>query len=225
MAYTLEGSTPMRVTSVRATTFACALAGALFAVVATAPASSAAGAVITVGSLGGTAAGADDHFVATLVTGTKATFFSGMSTGVSCSSSTVTGTLTSNPSAPGDASGTVDAVSFGNCTSNVVGVTGVNGISVAGLPLPFSVDSDTMVAIGGTVDVAVILGTVLGPTTCDYTGGPLIGSFNNADSTVHFTGQHFSKSSGSSLCMTDSSWSATYVVRDSTAGGLPVFVN
>jgi hypothetical protein len=217
----------MRTTlAISAATCALALAGAV------APATAAvhpnASTVLTVGSAGGAAVNPGDALTASLASGTKATFFSssGGTSGVTCTTSTFNATDTTNPAAPGTATESVTSQTFSNCTSNVTGVTSVKSITVT---TPFTVQvsdsSGDPVTIPGPVTTTVSLGTLLGTTTCQYTGSNLSGSASNSGNSITFTSQHFTKTSGSSLCFSDAYWTAKYApVTDTTQGG-PVFVN
>jgi hypothetical protein len=210
---------------------ALALAGAV--VPATAATSPHAAAVLTVGSPGGTAVAVGDQVQAPLAAGTKATFYSSATgtSGVTCTASAFTATVTANP-ASGTATESLGTQTFGSCTSNVTGVNSVKSITVNDLPFTASVSDaggfPVTVAAGsaGPIKTTVVLGTLLGDTTCVYTGGPLTGSASNSNNSITFTSQHFTKSSGSSLCFGDAYYSSTYApVTDTTQGGGAVFVN
>lgn len=185
--------------------------------------------VLTVGSAGGTAAAVGDVVTAPLASGTNATFYSSSTgtTGVSCSASQFTAKVTSNPAAPGTAGESLTAQTFGTCTSNVVGVSGVQSITVNGLPYATTVsDSGGAVSVTGPITTTVVLNTLLGTATCVYTAPSLSGTASNTGNTITFANQHFTKSSGSSLCFADAFFSAKYgPVTDTTQGGGPVFVN
>ncbi|PWI42983.1 Tat pathway signal sequence domain protein [Streptomyces sp. ICBB 8177] len=210
-----------------------ALAGAAPSLAATArPA--AASSVLTYGSAGGSAVAVGDSLVAPLESGTKATFYSSTSgtSGVSCSSSQFTATVSTNPAAPGTATESLTGQTFGSCTSNVVGVTGVKSITVNGLPFNTSVsdasgDPVTVSPASGSIQTTVVLNTLLGTTTCVYSGGALTGAASNSAQTISFANQHFTKTSGSSLCFSSAYFSATYgpVSDTSQSGGPSVYVN
>ena len=104
-----------------------------------------AGAVLTVGAVGGPNAAVGDAVVASLASGTSATFYSTVtgSTGVSCASSTFSTAVTVNPSAPGLATETLDDQTFATCTTNVVGTTGVRSVVLNNLHYTVSVDGNT----------------------------------------------------------------------------------
>jgi hypothetical protein len=214
----------MRGLIVRGATVTCGIVAALAAVLATAPASSATGAVLTTGGTGGTAVPAGGRIHGSLAPGTKLRFSSSATggTGITCTSSNFSGTLTDNPPAPGAAAGTIDTLGIGGCTSNSVGVSGVNSVNVA-VPFPFTVSSAGTVTAGDPIDVTLVLNTVLGPASCLYTG-TVDGTVSNTGNSVTFTDQHFTRTSGSSLCFADSYFSAEYApVTD--ASGNPVYLN
>jgi hypothetical protein len=193
----------------------------------------AASGVLTYGSAGGSAAGAGDGLSASLASGTNATFFSSStgSTGVTCASSSFTAKVVTNPAAPGTATESLTGQTFGSCSSNVVGVTGVQSITVNALPYNTSVsdasgDPVTVAPVSGPIQTTVVLNTLLGATTCVYTAPSLGGNASNTGNTLAFAKQHFTKSSGSSLCFSDAYFSATYgPVTDTSQGNAPVFVN
>ncbi|MFC8872461.1 Tat pathway signal sequence domain protein [Streptomyces sp. NPDC057148] len=187
--------------------------------------------VLTTGAAGGTPVAVGDVLTASLASGTAATFHSSAtgSSGVSCTSSQFTVTVTDNPTAPGTATETLTAHTFdsSSCTSNVTGVLGVNGITVQNLPYTTTVSSDGAVAVtppsGSTVRTTVALRTLLGSINCVYEAPGLAGSANNDGNSIAFTDQHFTKVSGSGLCFANGYFTATYApVTDGTE---TVYVN
>ncbi|MEV7684807.1 Tat pathway signal sequence domain protein [Streptomyces bungoensis] len=210
-----------------------ALAGTVTAltVAAAVPASADGGAVLTTGGVGGTAVAVGDTLTAPLAAGTTATLYSSATgtSGVSCTSSQFTATVTGNPAAPGAASESVTGHTFdpSSCTSNVVGVLGVSSITVDNLPYTASVASDGTLSVspasGSTIQTTVKLRTLLGSVSCVYRAPGLTGKADNADSSIAFTNQQFTKVSGSSLCFASGYFTARYAPV--TDGGAPVFVN
>ncbi|MHC5907499.1 Tat pathway signal sequence domain protein [Streptomyces sp. S6] len=181
---------------------------------------SAAGAVLT-------ANGADvavgDVLTASLATGTAATFYSSATgtSGISCASSGFNATVTDNPAAPGTATETLTAHTFANCTSNVLGVTGVRSITVDNLPYTVAAASDGALTVtppsGGVIQTTVVLRTLLGNITCVYQGPALNGTTSNADNSINFNRQAFTRTSGSSLCFAAGYFTAKYApVSDGT---------
>jgi hypothetical protein len=193
---------------------------------------SAAGTVLTTGSVGGTAVAVGDQLSASLASGSQATFFSSATntTGVRCNSSTFTATVTDNPDAPGTATEALNSQTFTNCTANVFGVNRVNSITINNLPFSAAVSSDgtlTLSPDSGPIAATVSLGTVLGNITCNYqTDGSLEGTADGSSGAINFTDQQFSKTSGPGLCFNNVFLNATYApVTDTSQGGAPVFVN
>jgi hypothetical protein len=193
---------------------------------------SAAGTVLTTGSAGGTAAAVGDNLSASLASGSQATFFSSATgtSGVRCSSSTFTATVSSNPDAPGTANESLDTQTFTNCTANVFGVNRVNSITINNLAFNAAVGSDGAVTLSpgsGAIAATVSLATALGNITCNYqaTSGSLSGTAN-ASGGINFTNQSFTKTSGPNLCFGTVFLTATYApISDTSQGGAPVFVN
>ncbi|MFJ9815580.1 Tat pathway signal sequence domain protein [Streptomyces sp. NPDC101151] len=210
-----------------------ALAGAVTAltVAAAVPASADGSAVLTTGSVGGTAAAVGDTLTAPLAGGTSATLYSSATgtSGVTCKSSQFTATVTGNPTAPGTATESVTGHSFdsSSCTSNVTGVLGVSSITVDNLPYTATVASDGTLTVspagGSTIQTTVKLRTLLGTITCVYQAPSLTGKADNSDSSITFTNQQFTKTSGSSLCFASGYFTAKYAPV--TDAGAQVYVN
>ncbi|WP_432135804.1 MULTISPECIES: Tat pathway signal sequence domain protein [unclassified Streptomyces] len=201
---------------------------AALAIPAITPAS-AADNVLTTGSAGGDAVAVGDVLTASLATGSNATLYSSPTgtSGVTCGTSGFTATVTDNPAAPGAATESLTAHSFGNCASNVFGVLGVNGITVNNLPYTATAGSDGTLTVtpadGSTIRTTVVLRTLLGTVTCVYQAPSLTGATGNADNSITFTSQEFTKVSGSSLCFANGYFTAKYAPVNS--GGAAVFVN
>ncbi|MET7486528.1 Tat pathway signal sequence domain protein [Streptomyces sp. NPDC005538] len=187
--------------------------------------------VLTTGSAAGTAVAVGDVLTAPLASGTSATLYSSATgtSGVKCTSSTFTATVTDNPTAPGTATESVSGQSFDStsCTSNVLGVTGVTSITVDNLPYSTAVASDGTLTVtpasGSTIQTTVKLSTLLGSITCVYQAPSLTGTSSNTDNSINFTSQAFTKVSGSSLCFSAGYFTAKYAPV--TDGGSPVYVN
>jgi hypothetical protein len=210
-----------------------ALAGTAtaLALAVAAPASADGSAVLTTGGAGGTAVATGDTLTAPLASGTSATLYSSATgtSGVTCTSSQFTATVTDNPTAPGAATESVTGHTFdsSSCTSNVTGVLGVSSITVDNLPYTATVASDGTLTVspasGSTIQTTVKLRTLLGSITCVYQAASLTGKAGNADSSISFTNQQFTKTSGSSLCFANGYFTARYAPV--TDGGAPVYVN
>jgi hypothetical protein len=204
---------------------------AAFTLPAIGPAS-AADNVLTTGSLAGDAVADTTALTAPLASGTTATLYSSDTgtTGITCTTSQFTATVDSNPTAPGTASETLTGHTFSNCTSNNVGVLGVTSVTVNNLTYTTTVASDGTVTVtpgaAGPIQTTVVLRTLLGSVTCVYqsTNGSLTGTASNADNSIQFTNQQFTRSSGSSLCPSSGYWTAKYAPV-TTSDGAAVFVN
>ncbi|SCG57859.1 Tat pathway signal sequence domain protein [Micromonospora zamorensis] len=198
------------------------------------PSAALAGNVLTYPTAGGTAVAVNDVIQASLKTGTNATFYNSTSgtTGIKCAASSFSAKVLTNPTAPGTATESLTAQSFGSCTTNVFGTTGVQSIALNNLPYATSVTSAGVVKITGTtaapVQSTVVLNSLLGTITCVYrtSTNSLTGAAVNTTNSITFTNQPFTKFSGPSLCFGTAYFSATYSpVRDSTKGNAAVYVN
>ncbi|MFH9067419.1 Tat pathway signal sequence domain protein [Streptomyces coeruleorubidus] len=205
------------------------LTAAVAALGLTAPASAADTPVLTTAD--GAAVAVGDVLDASLASGTAATFYSSATgtSGISCTSSAFAATVTDNPAAPGTATESLTSHSFdtSGCTANVVGVLGVSGITVDNLPYTTSVSSDGTVSVtpgaGSAIQSTVRLRTLLGTINCVYRAPSLTGTASNADNSISFTNQQFTKASGSSLCFANAFFTAKY--SPVTKGGAAVNVN
>lgn len=177
---------------------------------------------------GGAAVATVDVLTASLASGTAATLYSSATgtSGVSCAASTFTASVTDNPTAPGTATESLSAHTFGSCTSNVLGVLGVTSVTVNNLPYTTTVASGGTVTVtpaaGSTIQTTVVLRTLLGSINCVYQAPSLTGTASNTDNSITFTNQAFAKSSGSSLCFSSGYFTAKYApVSDTTQSGSP----
>jgi len=192
------------------------------------------GAVLTVGGVGGTNVAVGDTVAASLGSGTSATFYSTTTgtSGVTCTASSFSSTVTANPPAPGVATETIDAQTFTGCSSNVFGTTGVRSVTLNNLGYQVSVDGATSVVTvspgsAGPIQSTVVISTILGSITCVYqpVAGSLTGAADNTTNSISFVNQQFNKITGSALCLSTAYWTATYApVTDTTQSGA-VFVN
>lgn len=222
----------MRISRTLAT---AALASLALTGAAVAPAQ-AASAVLTTGSPSGPAVAVGDVLTANLVSGTNATFYNSATgtTGVKCAASSFSATVTANPAAPGSAVERLDTQTFGSCTSNVIGVTGVKSITVTSLPFTNTVSDapgnpvSLTPGAAGVMGTTVVLNTILGSINCNYQNSTGInGTTSNTGNTIGFSAQPFALVSGPSLCFSTGYFSALYgQVTDITPPGQPVvFVN
>lgn len=208
---------------------------AVSAVVLAAPAYADDANVLTTGSAAGTAVAVGDVLNASVAAGTTADFNNsdGGTTGVKCAQSAFIASVTDNPVAPGVATESTTAHSFASCTANILGVTSVNSVAVNNLPFATTVDSAGVVTVSGTatapIQTTLVLGTILGSVTCVYqaTNGSITGATDNADNSISFANQPFTKSSGPITCPASGFFTARYApVVDTTAeGGPSVFTN
>ncbi|NJC68504.1 Tat pathway signal sequence domain protein [Planosporangium thailandense] len=215
---------------------AATVVAALLTAAAAVPASAATTSVLTTGDADGGAIAVGDVLQATLKSGTNASLAtaSGGSTGVTCSTSSFGATVDSNPATPGTATETTTDQTFGGCTSNVFGTTGVKSVTVNNLPYVTSVDSGTGAVrvtggSAGPIQTTLVLNSLLGTITCVYQadGNALTGTASNADFSLTFVNQKFTKVSGSGVCAANGFFTATYApVQDTSVAGTPgVFVN
>ncbi|HKT05748.1 MAG TPA: Tat pathway signal sequence domain protein [Rugosimonospora sp.] len=190
--------------------------------------------VLTSGSPAGTAVADGDILSASLASGTHATFYSSATgtSGVTCTSSSFTATVTDNPAAPGVATESLTAQTFANCSSNVFGTTSIKSVTVNGLPFTATVDDSAgaLTVTGSPVQTTVVVGTILGTVTCVYeaVNDTVTGTAaTDGTSSVTFANQQFVKTSGSVLCFNNAFFSATYSpVTDTSQDGSPtVYVN
>ena len=197
-------------------------------------AASAATPVLTTGKVGGAPVKVGDIIKASLVTGSKATFFNpGTTTGISCAKATVTDKVTKNPAKPGTATESLTAQTFSSCTSNIAGVTAVNSVTVLSLPYRATVSDAagfplTVTKPGGSLKTKIAVTTLLGPATCTYTRAKLSGSASNTGQKDVFKNQVFTRSSGpTNLCPAKGSFSASFGPKKDTSmtGSPAVFVN
>ncbi|WP_405590752.1 Tat pathway signal sequence domain protein [Streptomyces sp. NBC_01092] len=205
------------------------LAGTVAALGLAVPASAADTPVLTTSDGAAVAVGA--VLDASLASGTAATFYSSATgtSGISCTTSAFSATVTDNPAAPGTATESLTSHTFdtSGCTANVTGVLGVSGITVDNLPYTTSVSSDGTVTVtpaaGSAIQSTVKLRTLLGTITCVYQAPSLSGTASNADNSIAFANQPFTKTSGSSLCFSSAYFTAKYAPV--TTSGLAVTVN
>lgn len=219
----------MRMRSLVSLTAAAAALALPVAVAASAPAAADDVAVLTTGTVGGPAVAEGSTITASLASGTSATLYSTATgtSGITCGTSTFTATVGSNPTAPGTAVESLTGQTFGNCTSNVIGVLGVTSITVNNLAYTTDVSSDGTVSVtptSGPIQTTVVLRTLLGSVSCVYQAAAgLSGTADNTDNSIKFANQQFTRTSGSSLCPANGFWTAKY--SPVTTGGEAVYVN
>ncbi|MEU7011918.1 Tat pathway signal sequence domain protein [Streptomyces sp. NPDC046332] len=205
---------------------------ALAAVLAVTHPASAAGTVLTTGSASGPSVSVGDVLAASLATGTTAKIAttSGGSTGITCNASAFSATVTSNPAAPGTATETLTSHTLSTCTTNILGATGVQSITVNNLPYTTAVASGGTLTVTagstGPIQTTLKINTILGLTTCVYRATSLTATPSNTDNSLAFANQQFTKASGPGTCPANGFFTAKYgPIQDTTQGGAPVFVN
>ena len=109
--------------------------------------------VLTTGSAGGAAVATGDTLTAVLAAGSRATFLNGGS-GITCTSSSFSVTVSSNPAAPGTATESLRTQSFSNCTTNIGGTNNNPPPTITPTGLPYggavSDSSGTPVTLGSS---------------------------------------------------------------------------
>jgi hypothetical protein len=215
--------------------FGIAVGSVLLSAAMALPASAATPDVLTYGSLGGSNVAVGDSVSAALASGTTATFDSDTSdtSGVTCTSSDFTSTVTANPAASGVATESVTGQTFDGCSSNVLGVSGVNFVTVQNLPFSAAVDDSTdTITVTGTsaapIQSTVELDTLFGAVDCVYQADndTLTGTVSNTDTSIDFSNQQFDLTSGSFLCPGNGYFTASYApVQDTTQGSAAVYIN
>lgn len=191
--------------------------------------------VLTVGSAGGANVAVGDVLTASIVAGSTANFAttSGSTTGVKCAVSTFTAAVVNNPVAPGVAIESTTAQTFGSCTANILGVTGVTSVVVDNVPFATTVSSAGVVTVTGTdaapIQTTLKLRTILGSVTCVYRADAdaIKGVAGLTDSSIAFGDQKFNKFSGPITCPANGFFTANYtpVLDTSLTDTSAVFVN
>ncbi|MFD0142723.1 MULTISPECIES: Tat pathway signal sequence domain protein [unclassified Streptomyces] len=212
--------------------FLASAGAALAAVLAVTHPAGAASAVLTTGSASGPSVAVGDVLAASLASGTTAKIAttSGGSTGITCNSSAFGATVTSNPAAPGTATETLTSHTLNTCTTNILGATGVQSITVNNLPYTTAVTSGGTLTVTagstGPIQTTLKINTILGVTTCVYRAASLTATPSNTDNSLSFSNQQFTKATGPGTCPANGYFTAKYgPVQDSTQAGAPVFVN
>jgi hypothetical protein len=204
------------------------LAAAVLAAVATGSEASAVTDVLTVGSVGGPNVAVGDTLSAS---GTSSLCSTADGTCFRCST-TFSGTVSTNPPAPGTAEGTVDSIALSGCTTTIAGCT-LLCVTLSNLPYLWSVGSTGTVTVSpgssGAIRIAFTIVCSGLSFTCAYRvhdpSGNVVGGFFNSDSTIRFTNVQFDKVSGPNVCFASGLFNAKLKVNDHAQGDQPVFVN
>ncbi|MFF0298419.1 Tat pathway signal sequence domain protein [Kitasatospora sp. NPDC004614] len=154
---------------------------------------------------------------ADLVSGSVATlYWPGTTTGFRCTVSHLSSTVAADPNAPGVLSGPVNVLTFSGCTSNVVGVTGVNSLTMDYLPytLAFYNAPGNPVALypnsAGIIQTTIVFKTLAGTATCVLRANSLNGNHTGNPSRIDLVQQPFTKYSGPSICSSSLELTAAY---------------
>jgi hypothetical protein len=191
--------------------------------------------VLTTGRVGGPTVAVNAVLKASLVNRTTAVFVTNLGK-LSCTKSSFTARVVSNPARPGTARESITAQTFGGCTIHVTGLkVTIRRITVANLPYNATV-SDARgfpVRISGRtrtrplrINVVVQIGTGT-PFSCSVKAASIAGTASNRGNVVAFVNQKFVKAAGGAFCPASGTFSARYgPVRDTSVRGAPaVFVN
>ncbi|MEU4161544.1 Tat pathway signal sequence domain protein [Actinoplanes sp. NPDC026670] len=211
---------------------AAALAGATAVLMVGAPALADDATVLTSESLAGPAVAVGDTISAGIATGTQAVFASAPAgaNGMKCTASSFSAVVNDNPAAPG-AAVLGSTLGLSGCTvTGIIGVLGVNSVSINNQPYATTTASDGTVTVSGTdtapISATLVLRTLLGTVTCSFVanGNAISGVSSNTDNSIAFTDQQFNKSSGPAACIANAYFTAKYTPVSTSAGAL-VFVN
>jgi hypothetical protein len=209
------------------------MATALIAVLPATAAEAAPVHVLTTGRVGGPAVKVNAVLKAGLAPRTSVVFATNLGK-LTCTRSTFTAKVVSNPARPGTARESITAQTFSGCTISVRGVT-IKRITVANLPYNATV-SDARgfpVRISGRtrglplrINVVVQIGTGT-PFSCSVKAASIAGTASNRGNVVAFVNQKFVKAAGGPFCPASGTFSARWgPVRDTSVRGAPaVFVN
>jgi hypothetical protein len=211
---------------------AAAIAGVTVAMMFGAPALADDATVLTGDSLAGPAVAVGDTISAGIATGTQAVFATAPAgtNGMKCSGSSFSAVVNDNPAAPG-AAALGSTLGLSGCTvSGIIGVLGVNSVTINNQPYATTTASDGTVSVAGTaaapISATLNLRTLLGSVTCVFVanGNAISGVADNTDNSITFTSQQFNKSSGPAACIANAYFTAKYTPVVTSAGA-PVFVN
>jgi hypothetical protein len=207
---------------------AAAAAGTMLLAAPALPAFADGAPLLFVGSTTGPAVKDGDVLTAGLASGSTAKIVttSGGSTGVTCTTASISAKVTANSDAStGNADESVTALTTTNCTSNIAGVTKVNSVVLNNLPYTATVSPGFVVSVTGTIQSTVSLQTVLGAVTCVYTIPSLAGTASNTGNTLAFSNQDFTLKSGPAVCPKNGFLTTTLgPVIDTSQGNGDVFV-
>jgi hypothetical protein len=199
------------------------------AVAASAPASAATSDVLTVSSVGGANVNVGDVLTAPLSSPGVFTVTGGS---ISCPTGSFTASVTGNPAAgTGNATESVTGLTFtaSTCTDTIPGTSGVSSVGLAS-PATGTVSDTAGTLTLTSLNVKVVLKTLLGTLTCNYgTSGSVtvvVGTLSNTGNKLVFVSATVNLITGSSLCPSTGKFSATFSpITDTTQAAKPVFLN
>jgi hypothetical protein len=188
-------------------------------------------AVLTTGTVGGADVAVNDVLKADLKTMVQAKFttMSGGASGVFCPTSTITVKVLTNPPAGGAATGSVTAWTYDTCTSNIPGAIKVLGVAADNLPYGITINgaTGTVAVTSMPISISAAIMTGPGPITCTYqaVNNALTATAANADNSVTFTNQRYTKTAGNAPCPPSVWFSASYApLIDTNAANAAVFL-
>jgi hypothetical protein len=185
--------------------------------------------VLTYGKAGGANVAKGAILKANLASKSKATFNAGSAGKVTCSKSSFTDKVTSNPAKPGTAVESLTAQSFSKCSaSGSPEFTGVKKVAIQHLPYTTKISDkkgDPVTVTKSQVELQ--LDTSVGTVTCFYSDSAPKGSASNKSQTIGFVNQVFKRFNSPMACPASGKFSATYgpVLDTSKKGDPHVFVN
>ncbi len=197
----------------------------LTAVLAPIPAAAEETAVLTSESVGGPSIGVGETITGTLNAGTAETFSTGPGSGISCTSSSFTATVETNPAAGGVATTSTTSWNHSGCITS--GMTGVVGVRVASTALPYgtafngATGAVSLIKLRPTKTITLL--TVIGPVTCVYVASSTTTmTYFNASGTLVIRIVTYTKISGPALCPSTLTYSSAFILRWRTS---PIFLN
>jgi len=209
------------------------MATALIAVLPATAAEAAPVHVLTTGKVGGPAVRPGAVLKAGLARGTSVVFATSLGK-LTCTRSTFTAKVVTNPVRPGTAKESITAQTFSACTISIRGVT-IKSLTVGNLPYNATISDarGNPVRISGRTRAKPLLITVTvkigtgAPFSCSVKAASIAGTASNRGNVVAFVKQKFVKAAGGRFCPASGTFSAKWgPVRDSSVRGNPaVFVN
>jgi hypothetical protein len=188
--------------------------------------------VLTTGKVGGPAVAPGAVLKASLTKRTNAVFATTLGK-LTCTKSTFTAKVVTNPVKPGTATESITAETFSSCVISVRGAT-IKSSSIGNLPYNGTVSDakGNPVKISGRTKAKPLLLSItvkFGTSTfsCSVKAASISGTWTNKGNATVFVKQKFTKAAGGTFCPASGTFSASYgPVTDSSVKGSPaVFVN